>query len=418
MRAIYLILICFAAPVAALIAWVRGLRDPSRRERLADRCGKPILPAAPVDYWIHAASMGEVQAAATLIKALLSESPDARVLMTTMTTTGAARVKALFPERVAHAFMPYDLPFAVRNFLDRVRPRALLILETELWPTVLTECRRRGIPVCIVSARISPRTAERYRTFAGLFRGALESVSVLAQSEADAARFKALGAKQVAVGGNIKFDIEIPDSVRVAGAALRASIGNRFVWVAGSTHPGEESIVLDAHRELSKSVPRALLILVPRHPQRFGEVRAWLEREGMSFVARSQGGSVGVEHSVLLIDTMGELLSCYAASSAAFVGGTLVPVGGHNLLEPAALGVPVFCGPYTSNGPDIVAMLTAAGGVKCVDSAQLLAAELAEVATVPEKGQDRGRKAQRAIADNRGSLDRVMKALRERIPKR
>jgi 3-deoxy-D-manno-octulosonic-acid transferase len=418
MRAIYLILICFAAPVAALIAWARGVRDPSRRERLADRFGKPIRPSSPVDFWVHAASMGEVQVGAVLVRALLSESPTVRVVMTTMTTTGAARVKALFSERVDHAFLPYDLPFAVQGFLDRVRPKALVIMETELWPTLLSECRRRDIPVAIVSARISQRTADRYRTFAQLFRGALEGVSVAAQTETDAQRFRDLGARDIAVTGNMKFDIDVPDAVRDKGRVLRAEIGPRFVWVAGSTHAGEEQIVLDAHRLLRKQVRDALLLLVPRHPQRFAEVRAWLQSEQISFSTRSHNEGLIADAAVLLVDTMGELQSCYAGSDAAFVGGTLVPIGGHNLLEPAALGVPVLCGPHTFNAPDVAATLTAYGGVKCIDSAQSLAAELVEVATVPEKGQDRGRRAQQAIADNRGSLDRVLKALRVRMTKR
>jgi 3-deoxy-D-manno-octulosonic-acid transferase len=419
MRTIYLILVCFAAPVAALVAWIRGLRDPSRRERSADRFGRPRISLQPPVFWVHAASMGEVQAGAVLVRRLLQEYPSHQIVMTTMTTTGADRVRSQFPERVTHCFLPYDLPFAVRGFLDRVQPQKAIILETELWPNLLCECHRRGISVVIASARISPRTADRYRRFAGLFSEALAKVVVAAQSEADAQSFKTLGARNVQVTGNLKFDIEVPEAVRVAGASLRKAIGSRFVWVAGSTHDGEEDAVLAAHRELKKSSNDALLILAPRHPQRFAEVRALLSRQDLKSVSRASGAPVDASISVLLVDTMGELLSCYAAADLAFVGGSLVPVGGHNLLEPAALGVPVMCGPFMSSSQDVFDRLAEAGGVLQVSRDQLAKAVLRLFANANER-RSLGEQAQGVLQANRGAttavLTLVSSAVSDRLP--
>jgi 3-deoxy-D-manno-octulosonic-acid transferase len=409
MRLIYLILICFAAPVAALMAWLRGLRDSSRRERLADRFGRPEIAVAQPTLWVHAASMGEVQAGAVLVRELLKRHPQRRIVMTTMTTTGAARVKSLFQDRVTHCYLPYDLPFAVRGFLDRVRPERALILETEMWPNLLHECVRRKIPVTIASARISPRTAVRYRRLRGLFADVLASgVRVAAQTEADAERFKALGATDVQVTGNIKFDIEIPDAVRSAGTELRKSLGRSFVWVAGSTHPGEEQAALDAHRRLLEQRRDALLILVPRHPQRFGEVRQLLDKSGVEFALRSSGRVTGSD-AVLLVDTMGELLSFYAVADLAFVGGSLVPVGGHNLLEPAALGLPILCGPHMSNAQDVADRLWQTGAIKRVESEKELSAALLELAADANLRAHIGTQGLAAVANNRGAVERALR---------
>ncbi len=415
MRAIYLILICFAAPVAALIAWSRGLRDSSRRERLADRFGRPQLSIRSPVLWVHAASMGEVQAGATLVGRMLADYPAHEIVLTTMTTTGAARVRSLFKERVTHCYLPYDLPFAVCGFLDRARPQLGLILETELWPNLLNECSRRKVPVVIASARISPRTAKRYRWLAGLFRGALREVVVAAQTETDAERFRSLGAKNIQVVGNIKFDIDIPDAGRNAGAKLREQFGNRFVWVAGSTHAGEEEAALVAHRKLPEQLRDALLILVPRHPQRFDEVRNLLDKSGLSFVTRSSGIAVSESVSVLLVDSMGELLNYYAAADVAFVGGSLVRVGGHNLLEPAALGKPTLCGPYLFNSQDIADQMIEVGAARRVGSSDDLAQALAELSISAELRTNIGKLGANLILANRGAVSRVMDAVASAI---
>jgi 3-deoxy-D-manno-octulosonic-acid transferase len=331
--------------------------------------------------------------------------------MTTMTTTGAARAKALFPERVTHCYLPYDLPFAVRGFLDRTKPQLAVILETELWPNLLRECRSRGIPVVVASARISPRTANRYRKLASLFRSALADVTIAAQSVADAERFKALGAVDVQLTGNLKFDMDIPETVRVAGAAWRKQFGERFVWVAGSTHAGEEDAAIAAHRGLLVEQRNALLILVPRHPRRFDEVHKLIAKSGIPFLTRSSGDIVDGNVAVVLVDTMGELLVFYAAADVAFVGGSLVPVGGHNLLEPAAFGLPILCGPYLSNTQDIADRLKQAGAAQQVESSQQLTDALLRLAADARTRSELGVLAANVLLTDRGSLARVLQLI-------
>jgi 3-deoxy-D-manno-octulosonic-acid transferase len=417
MRWLYLILICFAAPVAALLAGWRGLRDPSRRERLADRFGKPdVVPGEPT-IWVHAASVGEVQAGAVLVKRLLDRYPSYRVVMTTMTGTGAARVKALFPQRVIHCYVPYDLPCAVQGFVQRVQPKLAVILETELWPNLLRACAAKQIPVLIASARISLRTAGHYRRLAGLFRPVLRHVVVAAQTEADAERFRQLGAAHVEVAGNLKFDMDIPDSVRRTGSAWRRDFGTRFVWVAGSTHEGEEQMALAAHRQLLQTSPNALLILVPRHPQRFDRVRSLLADGGLPWVSRANGLPVGPNVAILLLDTMGELLAAYAAADLAFVGGSLVAVGGHNLLEPAALALPVLCGPHTNNTAEIAHLMLEQGAARQVASGQALAEVLVTLSADPVSRAGMAASAQRVVAHNAGSVARIETALSRLLPR-
>jgi 3-deoxy-D-manno-octulosonic-acid transferase len=336
--------------------------------------------------------------------------------MTTMTTTGAARVKSLFSDRVSHCYLPYDLPFAVRGFLDRVQPHLALILETELWPNLLRECRSRRIPSIVASGRISVRTANNYRRLASLFRVSLADVTIAAQTAADAERFRALGAVNVHVVGNIKFDIEIPHDVRSTGAGLREQFEKRFVWVAGSTHAGEETAAVEAHRKLRELQRDALLVLVPRHPQRFAEVRELLGKSGLAFVTRSSGERVTMAAAVLLCDTMGELLNFYAAADVAFVGGSLVPVGGHNLLEPAALSVPVLCGPYVSNAQEVADLLLREQAAVQINSIAEFSAALSKFSANPVLRETTGRNAQQAIAENRGAVDRVLQLIAGQLP--
>jgi 3-deoxy-D-manno-octulosonic-acid transferase len=408
LRFLYLILICFAAPVAALIGLLRGVRDPARRERLADRWGRPQLTGQGPTLWVHAASMGEVQAGAVLIRELLTRYPQHRVLVTTMTATGAARVRTLFGDRVQHCYLPYDLPFAVRSFLDRVQPQSLVILETELWPMLLHACVARRIPVLVASARISPRTSSRYRRLRGLFAASLQQVVVAAQTFDDAERFRALGAANVRVVGNLKFDMDVPPTARDAGSRLRAEADRRFIWVAGSTHAGEEAAVLTAHRALRERVADALLIVVPRHPQRFEEVRALLVASGLPFASRSAGNALSADITVLFGDTMGELLNFYAAADVAFVGGSLVPVGGHNLLEPAALTVPILCGPYLDNTREVATMLINEGAAKQVASAEGLARQLQHWAQDEKVRRTAGQAGVQSVDANRGALARIL----------
>ena len=319
-------------------------------------------------------------------------------------------------------FAPYDLPGSVRRCLARLRPRLLVMIETELWPNLLEQARRAGVPTLIASARISARSAGIYQRLPGLMRAALAAnVWVAAQTAADAARFAALGVapSRLTLLGNIKFDRTLPDEIYERGSLLRGLIaGTRPVWVAGSTHAVEEQIVLQAHRLLRASEPQALLILAPRHPPRFDAVAAAVVAQGWRCLRRSRVGSdasgdalFDSSYEVLLLDTLGELLDFYAAADVAFVGGSLVPVGGHNLLEPAALGLPVIAGPAQFNSPDVARALAEQGALRTVHDAPELARTLARLLADADARARQGDAARAVIDSHRGALTRLLRLI-------
>ncbi len=411
MGILYNVSIYLAAPFALLMHFWRGLRDPSYRERLGERFGLgPSLPEPTI--WIHAVSVGEVQAAEPLVRQLLARHPQYPLLLTTVTPTGAARARALFDGRVHLRYVPFDLPGSVRRFFDRVRPRLAMILETELWPNLYAECGRRGVPLVLASARLSPRSIGRYRRLVPLFRQALShGIVIAAQSEADAARFHSIGAlpARTIVTGNIKFDFQPPPDVELRGREWRDRHARaRPVWVAGSTHEGEEAIVLDAHRRVLERFPDALLLLVPRHPQRFDSVRDLLARRNESFAERSSGDAILSRTTVMLGNTMGELMMFYAAADVAFVAGSLAPIGGHNLLEPASLGRPVLTGPHNFNGEEILRLLLDAGAARLVADAATIAAAVTELFAAGERRASMGAAGKAVVDANRGALERLL----------
>jgi 3-deoxy-D-manno-octulosonic-acid transferase len=413
-RVLYGIAAYLLVPLLILSMLARGWRDRGYWQNFSQRFGfGPALGSASI--WVHAVSVGEVQAAAALVLDLAARYPQIPLVVTTVTPTGAARARALFGERVEIRFMPFDLPGAARRFLVRVQPRLAVIFETELWPNVYHECRVRRVPLVLASARISARSVRRYRKVFGLFEETLaEGVIIGAQAPADAERFRSIGAPAATthVTGNIKFDFTVPDEVVARGRELRRfHAAHRPVWVAGSTHAGEEAILLDAQRHLQSVHPDALLILAPRHPPRFAEVAQWLAREHVRFVKISERRACDADTSVLLVDSLGELLDCYAAADAAFVGGSFVPVGGHNLLEPAALGRPVLSGPYYSNSEDIAKLLIARGVLAVVHDAPQLAARLGELLSDDAERARIGKVARESIADNRGSLAKLLRLI-------
>jgi 3-deoxy-D-manno-octulosonic-acid transferase len=415
MRLLYVALTWLVAPlVMALEGW-KALGNPEYRGRLRQRLGfvDAELPAGGL--WVHAVSVGEVQAAAGLIRALRERFPGIPVTVTTVTPTGAQRARVLFGDSVGHGCLPYDLPGAVRRFLDRVRPQVAIILETEIWPTLYHELGRRGIPVVMASARLSTRSVERYRHVASLLRGTLShGVLIGAQTAADADRFRAIGAapERVRVTGNVKFDLEIPPATVAAGRGFRAGCAPpRPVWIAGSTHEGEEEAALDAHARIRESHPGALLILVPRHPQRFEAVRTLLRRRDVPFAQRSAGAAPGPQEAVYLLDTLGELQTFYAAADVAFVGGSLVPVGGHNLLEPAVLGMPMVSGPHTQNAQDVAELLQQCGALRIVRSREELAQRVTEWFDDPARARADGERGRQAVAQSRGAVARLVEMI-------
>jgi 3-deoxy-D-manno-octulosonic-acid transferase len=409
MLSLYIVLIYIVAPFALALNYWRGRRDPTYRERLVERWGYTLARFDTRPLWIHAVSVGEVQASAVLVRALQKKYPQWPLLMTTGTPTGAQRVQALFGDSVQHAYLPYDMPGAVHRFLDRVRPAAGIVMETEIWPNLFRECRLRDIPLLLASARLSEKSVRRYRRLRSLVELALKDVAIAAQSATDVDRFRAIGAENVYRAGNLKFDIEIPPEVQARGEAIRKEqFAGRSVWIAASTHEGEEEIALRAHDQVTQSIAGALLLLVPRHPPRFAAVKALLESRGISFATRSSQESVRADTRVLLVDTLGELLMFYASADAAFVGGSLVPIGGHSLLEPAALGCPIVIGPHNFNAPDIAQMLLSRGAAVSVTDAASLGAALVRV-LLDESNRERLRiRAREALEQNRGSLDRLL----------
>ena len=390
---------------------VRGIANRSYLQRIGERLGIGY-PRLQRSIWIHAVSVGEVVAAVPLIRALGRRYPDRPLLVTTVTPTGAARVASLFGDEVHHTYIPFETPPMVDRFFRATRPDVALVLETEIWPNLYRGCGIRDIPLVLVSARISPKSVRSYRRLLPLFRETLShGIIIAAQSDADAERFLSLGAatERTRVTGNIKFDVELPADLAVRGRELRKELfGDRPVWIAASTHEGEEEIALEAHRILLQEIPDLLLVLVPRHPQRFQGVREIVTKERMTIVARTDGKPCSASTQVFLGDTMGELTLFYAASDVAFVGGSLVPIGGHNLLEPAALGLPLLSGPHVFNAQEIADMFVDKGACVLVQDGAGLAAEVSRLLSDPERAARLGDAGRDILERNRGALARLL----------
>jgi 3-deoxy-D-manno-octulosonic-acid transferase len=437
---LYSLLIYCAVPFAlAAVLW-RGLRDRRHWQALGERFGWGRRMNAAPSIWLHAVSLGEMSAAAPLLRALRLKYPQYPLVLTTATLTGRARAAGLFGDGAQVRFLPYDTPGAVARFLDRIRPCLAIIVETELWPNLFAECERRGVPLVLASARLSAKSVARYRRLGDLFRGVFSAVSlVAAQSAEDAERFIEIGANsaRTRVVGNIKFDLSVGAEAIDKGRALRVSLGGaRPTWIAGSTHAGEEEQVLAAHEKLRDALPNALLLLVPRHPGRFDAVADLLTRRQLRFTRRSRavepggagpveaksveaepvgadsgGAELGSAAQVVLVDTVGELESLYASADAAFVGGSLVPIGGHNMLEPAALGLPVLTGPFHFNGKDIARLMLDQGAALQVGNAQELAAALARLLADPRERLRIGAIGRHIVESNRGSVARLLELI-------
>jgi len=402
----YLLLLPYAA------YWlVRALLNKSYRHKLGQRFGGSY-PQLEKCIWVHAVSVGEVVAAGPLVRALLRLYPQIPLLVTTVTPTGAARVAALFGDDVHHAYIPFEMPVAIDAFFSSVNPAITLIMETEIWPNLYHGCGVREIPLVLVSARISPRSVDSYRKLLPLFKETLShGIVIAAQSEADAERFLSLGANpaRTRVTGNIKFDIELPDGLEERGGELRRDLfPNRPVWIAASTHDKEEEMILEAHRQLLSRYPDLLLILVPRHPDRFAGVRELIVKSGFSVVSRSEQRHCDADTQVFFGDTMGEVTLFYAASDIAFVGGSLVPVGGHNLLEPAALGIPIITGPYAFNAQEIADKFIDNAACRLVADSAELATTVDELLSSVEQARELGTSGLNILIVGRGALKRLL----------
>jgi 3-deoxy-D-manno-octulosonic-acid transferase len=410
LRALYTLVLYAALPFILARLWWRGRREPGYREDLAGRFGHSTLEPKPQLLWVHAVSVGEVRAAAPLVRALQRAYPDHDVLVTCLTAGGREMARQVFGESVLHAWLPYDLPRAVWRFLEHYRPRLGVLVETEIWPNLLAACAEDGVPVLLASARLSERSARGYARLGALARPAAAALAgVCAQSEADAERLRALGARQVTVAGNLKFDLE-PDSAQAeAGRAFRAGLGDRKVLLLASTREGEEERLLGA---LGPQDDGTLVVLVPRHQRRFDEVAALAARMGFGLARRSRAEAPGPAQRLYLGDTMGEMAFYYAASDVAVIGGSFEPLGGQNLIEACAAGVPVVTGPHMFNFADVTGRALEAGAaIQSADAAAALAAARALLAD-PQRRARMGEAGRRLCAEHRGATERHLAACR------
>ena len=409
---LYTILFYLFLPIIFARLYWRGRKNKLYRERWGERLGKTpfILPSS---LWLHAVSLGEAVAATPLIEALLKAYPNESIVVTTTTPTGSAHIQKLIQKhkgRLYHSYFPYDLPHALNRFFNRIHPRILIVMETELWPNFFATANRRGVPVVVVNARISDNALPRYEKIKSWMPGILNRIThVAAQSERDQQRFIDLGLspEKSSNAGNIKYDFVLPEGIADKAKTIKSAWPSRFVLIAASTHEGEEALFLDAYLSLKKRFPTLLLILVPRHPERFARVESLICDKKLTVVKRSEFCPITDQTDVFLGDTMGELFVYYALSDLAFVGGSLVPIGGHNILEPAALKLPILMGPYMNNSKSVADDFLSRDAAMSVSPSHL-ALDIAALIESASRREVLGRNAFSVLEQNRGTLARLM----------
>jgi len=415
-RPLYSVLWWLALPLVLARLWWRGRKEPGYRAGVKERLGfYGAAPAPRLTFMVHAVSVGETRAAEPLVEALLAGWPDSRVLLTHMTPTGRVTGRALFArhgERVIQSYLPYDTGLMVRRFLRHYAPRICILMETEVWPNLIAGCAREAVPVALVNARLSERSLRRGRRFGGLMLEAARAITtVAAQTEADAARIRSLGAPKVEVTGSIKFDVVPPQAALDTGAWLRARFPGRPVLLCASTREGEEALILDAYTRLAQRPPGMLLAIVPRHPQRFDEVEQLVRARGLSLQRRSLMKDDAVDADVLLGDSMGEMFAYYAACDCAYIGGSLLPLGGQNLIEACALGKPVLVGEHTFNFLDATEQAVEAGAALRAPDADSLLALAVGLLGDPHRRAAMGSKAAQFASRHRGATLRTVELL-------
>lgn len=421
MRTIYSFAWCLALPLVLLRLWLRGRKEPGYRQHLGERFGfyRRTAGGKPGQHmlWVHAVSVGETRAAEPLIDALLAAYPDHSILLTHMTPTGRATGRSLYGKhgvRVVQSYLPYDIGWMVARFLRHFAPRICILMETEVWPNVMAQCVRHRVPVALVNARLSERSLARAQRLSALMGEAARAMScVAAQTEADAARLRLLGTPNVHVTGSIKFDVSLPGEMLAKGTALRRQIGSRPVLLCASTREGEEQLILEAW--LVSGASDVLLAIVPRHPQRFDEVQKLIEAHGLPMRRRSALGEAALpaDVRVLLGDSMGEMFAYYAACDVAFIGGSLLPLGGQNLIEACAVGKPVLIGPHTFNFSAVSEDAIAAGAALRVPDAVVMTSEASRLLHAATERDAMGANALAFARQHRGATIRTMALLRQ-----
>lgn len=413
LRTLYSLLIYLLTPLIFLRLFWRGFKAPEYWQRWHERLG--FVNITPGCIWIHAVSVGEFQAALPLIQQLKQHFPHTPLLITTMTVTGSQRVHATFGNSVQHCYLPYDLPGSTARFLHRVQPKLLILMETELWLNLLHHCHRHHVPVILANARLSERSARGYQRIAPIFHEITNKINyIAAQTPADAQRFIQLGveAEKVQVIGNIKFDAKLPPDLTEQTQQLRQFLGTeRKIWIAASTHEGEEIQVLTAFAKIQAQLPEILLILVPRHPERFDKVAILCEKSNYLISRRSQNQPCTKHTQIYLGDTMGELILLYSVSKVAFIGGSLVPIGGHNMLEAAAVGIPSIFGQHVFNFTEIAQNLLAVEAAKQVTDVDQLATTVLDYLQHPESIQHAGQRGLNFIQQNQGAVAKLLEII-------
>ncbi len=422
LRGLYSAVLYLLLPITIYHLVWRGFRVRQYFQRWDERYAAYQQARGQPRVWLHAVSVGEVNAAAPLVNALRAQRPDIRWVITTITPTGSERVRALWGDQVDHVYLPYDVPGGVRRFLEHFRPRLGLILETELWPNMLFGCRDRDIPVYVLNARLSARSLRGYRLLRPLIGRALRTVTcVAAQSREDAARFIELGARpsQVVALGNLKFDIAMPDHLQAfVGQFHRHVPASRPVWIAASTHEGEEEAVMQIQRQLRQHWPQLLLLWAPRHPERFARVEVLVRDQGWNVATRKAQEWPQPDTEVFVVDTLGELMQFYACAQVAFVGGSLEPIGGHNLLEPASVGTPAVTGPHLHNFAEISRRLSDAGAIIVCDDTAGVVAALDRLLAEPALRKTMATAGCALVENGRGALARTLKLIEADLPER
>lgn len=413
MRSIYSFLLYLLTPFLLLRLFWKSRKLPPYRQRLSERFALNRDLKGPVDVWVHAVSLGEVIAATPLIEAMLSKGW--KVLVTTMTPTGSERVQKQFKERVAHQYLPYDLPSVQRRFFNRFKPKVGLIMETELWPNTIFQAAEAKIPLILANARMSEISARGYERLSFFFKEVLNQfTAILTQGDDDAKRFIKIGASESRVQriGNMKFDLQIKNNWDEAFDSLKQRWGkSRPVLIVASTHDNEEAQILDQLKTMQEGIPGLMLLIAPRHPERFQSVYEQSQQRGFKTALRSDPSTLSEDSEVLVLDSLGELMSWYAQSDYAFVGGSFVPVGGHNVLEPIAVGIPVFSGPEVHNFKSIVAELEKAQGLQIVPDANALTQALIQLEQDTEKKEQQIKAAKKIFNKNKGAVNYCLKAV-------
>ncbi len=419
MRFFYSCFFYLLTPFIILRLLWRGIKAPDYRYRWRERFAFYNKTFPQDVIWFHAVSVGEAEALFPLVRHMQKQHPDAKLLITTTTPTGSARVKAVMKNTVAHVYLPYDVPDAINRFMRCFKPKLAVIMETEIWPNLFAGCGKNAIPLYIINARLSEKSSRGYRKIPALVHPALAQVSGIAtQTQDDANRFIAIGAASEKVNtlGNIKFDVEIPPSILAQGLQIKVDLfKGRFVWLIASTHKDEEALFFELYAEIKKKIPELLLVIVPRHPERFTDVKKLCEQFQLTVVMRTTGAKMSTETDVYLVDTMGELKVLYAAADVAFVGGSMVPTGGHNILEAAAVGVPVMFGLHMENFKEIArGVLSHDAGIQCQNKDDLVNTILL-LYQQPDYRQSLAEKGKAFVRYNQGAITRICTMLEQSL---